>query len=147
MGIWQLTIDALDPLAMVRFWAPALGYEVQPPPEGHATWNDWYLSVGVPADELDLTGDGTDRIFDPEGHGPKIWFQPVSELPPGRHRFHLDLHVAPRDVPVTERVPLVEARVEELLAAGASIDERFDERPGHYHVTMRDLEGNVFCVA
>ena len=40
MTTWQLTIDCDDPARMVEFWAPALGYAVQPPPEGFATMND-----------------------------------------------------------------------------------------------------------
>ena len=76
---WHLTIDCTDPAVMVAFWGPALGYEVQPPPEGHATWNDWYRSVGVPEHELDPTGDGSDRIVDPSGRRPRFWFQAVPE--------------------------------------------------------------------
>jgi hypothetical protein len=148
MVTWQLTIDALDPDRMARFWAPALGYVAAPPPAGFTTWRDWYVAAGVPADELtDLSDDYCDRLLDPAGGGPKIWFQYVETLPPGRHRFHLDVYVAGRDVPVDERVVLVEAKVEALLTAGAAVGQRFDERPGHYHVTMTDPEGNVFCVA
>jgi hypothetical protein len=148
MVTWQLTIDALDPERLSRFWGPALGYVAAPPPTGFTTWRDWYAAAGVPADELASMGDHyCDRLVDPAGGGPKIWFQYVESLPPGRHRFHLDVYVAGREVPVDERARLVEARVFELLLAGAVVQERFDERPRRYSVTMLDPEGNVFCVA
>ena len=31
----------------------ALGYQIEPPPEGFTTWNAYYLSIGVSEDELD----------------------------------------------------------------------------------------------
>ncbi|WP_081967133.1 VOC family protein [Kitasatospora sp. NRRL B-11411] len=34
----QLTIDCSDPQRMVAFWAAALGYLPEPPPDGHPTW-------------------------------------------------------------------------------------------------------------
>lgn len=79
MADWQLTIDCHSPSRLVGFWAEVLGYEVMEPPSGFDTWNDWYLSVGVPADELDLDSDSADRVADPTGNGPSIWFQPVPE--------------------------------------------------------------------
>jgi hypothetical protein len=32
---------------MTRFWATALGYQIGPPPQGFAAWNDYYRSIGV----------------------------------------------------------------------------------------------------
>lgn len=149
---WQLTIDSRDPARLVRFWAFALGYAVQPPPEGFATWLAYYRSVGVPEEELrGEPEDFVDRIFDPAGEGPKIWFQLVAELPAGRHRFHLDLYPTGRDrsLPLEHRVEMVEARV----AAGAEVQGRYPsvvdapEGTEHYFVAMHDPEGNEFCVA
>ncbi len=54
----------------------ALGYEFEPPPEGAATWDDYWRDVGVGEEEL---GIGEDRIIDPAGSGPRIWFQVVPE--------------------------------------------------------------------
>lgn len=42
-----------------------------PPPNGYGSWDDFVRSIGVP-DEL---GGGADRIEDPNGEGPSIWFQ------------------------------------------------------------------------
>jgi len=150
MVTWQLTIDCADPARMVRFWGPALGYEVAPPPEGHATWNEWYLAVGVPAAELDLAGDGSDRLQDPTGAGPRIWFQVVPEAKTVKNRLHLDLYPTRRDrtLPWDRRTALVDGRVGELVEAGATVrDIRADPEHGFYGVVMLDPEGNEFCVA
>jgi hypothetical protein len=63
---WQLTIDCADPAPLVRFWSLALGYVPLEPPNGLPTWRAWYLSIGVPEEELG-EGDCTDRLRDPEG--------------------------------------------------------------------------------
>lgn len=152
---WQLTIDAIDPARMVQFWAPALGYKVQPPPTGFKTWNDYYLSIGVPEDELNTSADGTDRIYDPTGAGPTIWFQSVQEKAPGKNRFHLDLYPTRRDTSLTteQRVRVVEKLVTKLQFAGAGVLRRFPvDFPGAgesegYFVVMADPEGNEFCIA
>lgn len=150
---WQLTIDCADPEPLVRFWAAALNYEVTPPPEGFETWNDYYLSIGVPAEELDFTNDGADRLFDPNGEGPRIWFQVVPEPKQGKNRIHFDLFPTQRDrsLPLEERRRIVDARVAELAALGASVWRANLSEGGegaqHYGVTMKDPGGNEFCVA
>jgi hypothetical protein len=37
---------------MTLFWAAALGYVVEPPPEGLDTWNAYWGSLGVSDDEV-----------------------------------------------------------------------------------------------
>lgn len=69
---YQITVDCADPDRMARFWAEALGYQLEEPPAGSATWRDYWMSVGVPEDEV---GDGYDSIVDPVGGRPRIWFQ------------------------------------------------------------------------
>jgi hypothetical protein len=142
----HLTIDCRDPGAQVVFWSLALGYVPTPPPDGFSSWREWYLDVGVPEDELG-DGDCLDRIEDPSGSGPQIWFQPVPEPKTVKNRLHLDLRVAgPRSRPVEERAPLVDAKVAELVAAGATELRRLDGVKGHYAVVMQDPEGNEFCI-
>lgn len=149
MTEWQLTIDCENSSLLVQFWAEVLGYRVLEAPEGFETWNDWYLSVGVPIDELDLDGDGADRIVDPTGRGPRIWFQPVPEPKAGKNRLHLDVYVGGgRDTPITERRRRVDARVAELVEFGATVDRVGGHTEHeHYFVVLSDPEGNEFCVA
>lgn len=66
---FQLVIDCADPAPLARFWCEALGYVLEPSPEGFATWEMYWRDVGVPADEL---GTGDDCIVDPDGRGPRI---------------------------------------------------------------------------
>ena len=142
----HITIDAHDPSAQVRFWCLALDYRPAPPPSGFATWRDWYVSVGVPEDELG-DSDCQDRIEDPEGIGPPIWFQVVPEAKSVKNRVHLDLRVTEgRAVPVDERIPVVERKAAELVAAGATRLRVLQEGEGHYGVVMQDPEGNEFCI-
>jgi Glyoxalase-like domain len=65
---FQLVIDCADPDLLARFWVTALGYELEPPPTGFTSWDDYWRDVGVP--EADL-GIGADRIIDPDGGGPR----------------------------------------------------------------------------
>jgi len=49
---FQLVIDCRDPEPLASFWAAALGYEFEPPPEGFATWDDYWRHVGVGEEDL-----------------------------------------------------------------------------------------------
>src|SRR4051812_44942066 len=73
---YQLVIDCSESEPLARFWAEALHYVIAPPPPGFDSWDDFYRSIGVPDDEL---GIGADRIEDPNGEGPPVWFQVVPE--------------------------------------------------------------------
>ena len=98
---FQLVIDCADPEPLARFWAAALGYELEPPPEGFASWDAYWRDVGVPEDELGL---GADCITDPDGLGPRIWFQVVPERKAVKNRLHLDIGASGgRAVPIQKR--------------------------------------------
>ena len=140
----QITIDCRNPDVLVPFWCAALDYEPQPPPEGHATWRDWYLSIGVSADELG-DSDGQDRIRDPEGIRPLIWFQVVPEPKTAKNRVHLDVIVG-RGLPKPQRIQVVEERAARLQALGATRLRHLDEYEDHYGVVLQDPEGNEFCL-
>jgi Glyoxalase-like domain len=58
---FQLVIDCADPEPLVRFWAAALGYELEPPPDGFASWDMYRRDLRAPEDEL---GAGADCIVD-----------------------------------------------------------------------------------
>jgi hypothetical protein len=147
----QIVIDCTDPARLVPFWALALDYVPSPPPTGFGTWNEWYRSVGVPDEELDLTGDGTDRVVDPDGAGPPIWFQAVPETKLVKNRLHLDIQVGRDDggvkLPYEERRRRVRAKADELIAARGR-ELRLEDNPTYerYFVTLADPEGNEFCL-
>jgi Glyoxalase-like domain len=144
----QVTIDCAEPTVLARFWATALDYELQPPPDGHTSWHAWYRSVGVPAEELAGFPDEPDRVVDPAGIGPKMWFQAVPEGKVVKNRVHLDLEASGgRSEPIEIRRRKVDTEVERLVAAGASVFRVLDEDGiDHYGVVLRDPEGNEFCV-
>jgi hypothetical protein len=122
----------------------------EPPPAGFDSWLAYYPHV-VPEENLEGDPDDyIDRIVDPAGEGPKIWFQPVPEKKSVKTRFHFDIHVADRSAPMEEIVATVDAKVAELVALGATVDHpnRIDtDTLQRYGVVMHDPEGNEFCVA
>ena len=142
---YQLVIDCAWPEPLARFWAEALHYVVEPPPDGFDSWDDFYRSIGVPEDEL---GVGADSITDPRGEGPRIWFQVVSEEKSIKNRLHLDLHASGgRSTPLSARRELVEAEAQRLVALGATrLRAISEEGLDHYAVAMLDPEGNEFDI-
>ena len=89
--VLPVVIDCASPEPLAHFWAEALHYVIAPPPAGFESWDDFYRSIGVPDDEL---GIGDDRIEDPNGEGPGIWFQVVPEKKSIKNRIHVDVHEA-----------------------------------------------------
>lgn len=148
--ILQLTIDCADPGRLATFWAGALGYVPEPPPGGHPTWRAYWQDMGLPDEELPPgAGEVPESITDPKGVGPRVWFQQVPEPKAVKNRVHLDLKVSGgREVPLALRTERVDAKVEEVVAAGATVLRVMDE-PGmaYYAVVLQDPEGNEFCVA
>jgi hypothetical protein len=145
MVFWQLTIDANDPALLARFWARALGYQPAPPTEPETTWHAHYRA------RLGGQAAFDDRLFDPAGLRPPIWFQEVPEAKVGKNRLHLDLYPTGRDneLPLERRIRIVEAKVAELVGLGASVERRTrhdDPEDPVYYVVMHDPEGNEFCV-
>jgi hypothetical protein len=73
-------------------------------------------------------GIGDDRIIDPAGHGPRIWFQVVPEGKTVKNRLHLDIGVSGgRSVPIEVRRQRVDAEAARLAAAGATIVRSLQE--------------------
>lgn len=135
----QIVVDANDPLALARFWADALHYEVEDTTE----LIDRVLDAGLATRDLvhedggrlywnDLVG-----IGDPTSTGPRLLFQRNVKRKAAKNRLHLDLTVGP------ERRDTEVAR---LLERGAEVLYEVDEPAGR-HVTMADPEGNEFCVS
>ncbi len=150
MRTFQLTIDCAEPAVLTRFWATALGYDVEAPPGGFDSWNAYWRSVGVPEDELDDDVDAADSLVDPTGRGPRIWFQKVPEVKEVKNRLHLDLTASGgRTVPPAQRREQVLAEEARLVSAGATRVRVLDgeaEGIDHFAVTLADPEGNEFCI-
>ncbi|MCA1824307.1 MAG: VOC family protein [Mycobacteriales bacterium] len=142
---FQLVVDCADPEPLARFWAAALGYELEPPPAGFASWDEYRRDLGVPEPEL---GGGADCIVDPVGRGPRIWFQVVPEHKTTKNRLHIDIGVSGgRAVPMEMRRQRVDAAAARLADLGAQlVGTLAEEGLDHYAVAMRDPEGNEFDI-
>jgi len=139
----QVVIDCTDPAQLAQFWATALHYKVEDPPEGFATWEAWLADAGIPESEWNSAS----ALVDPDGAGPRIYFQRVPESKVVKNRVHLDLNVsAKREVGAEEGRRRVDAEVERLTGVGASVARPGGEERGEYWVVMQDPEGNEFCV-
>ncbi len=137
----QIVFDAAAPEKLAEFWELALGYVSEPPPEGFVSWEDFGRSIGLPESEF---GAQASRI-DPEGAGPRLYFQRVPEGKTAKNRVHLDVRVAGRGVRGEARKRLVSEHVERLVQAGASIAWETSDVRGDA-IVMLDPEGNEFCV-
>jgi hypothetical protein len=106
--IKNLTVDCEDALAVARFWAAALGSNVDEDSTSEKAF-------------VEASGWG----------GPNIWFRGARGSKTARNRLHLDLRA----------MTTMDEEVDRLVALGATVEERYDGI-----VTMRDPEGNEFCV-
>lgn len=138
----QIVFDATDPALLADFWALALGYTVQPPPEGFESWDEWAAAMEIPEENWN----DASAVVDPEVIGPRIFFQRVPEGKTAKNRLHLDVNVGGgHDVPIDDRRAMVNAEVARLVVAGASTIGPVEQR-GEYWVVLADPEGNEFCV-
>ena len=138
---FQVTFDAADPATVAEFWAAALGYIVQPPPEGYDSWDEFADAVGIPEDERDHLA----SAIDPDGNGPRLLFQKVPEGKTVKNRVHLDVNVTEHGLSPEERRPIIDQEVGRLQALGATKLTDFNDATGTWTV-MQDVEGNEFCV-
>ncbi len=139
---FQVTFDANDVPGLVAFWATALGYIEQPSPAGFDSWQQWAAAEGIPREEWDSRG----ALIDPEGVGPRIFFQRVPEGKAGKNRVHLDVNAGGgQDADQEQRRDAVDAHVERLLAMGGALVQEFNEDEERW-IVMQDPEGNEFCV-
>jgi hypothetical protein len=139
----QVVFDCADPDRQARFWAEALHYVLQPPPSGFDDWDAWADSMGIPPDQRN----DFSAALDPDGIGPRLFFQRVPEGKVAKNRVHLDINASGgRDVPEDERRPRVDAEVARLKELGATDTRGAMDLHGEYWVRMNDPEGNEFCV-
>ena len=138
----QVTFDCADPDRLATFWAEVLGYRKQDPPPGFATWPEFLAANGVPEDQWDSAS----AVIDPDGVGPRFFFQKVPEPKTVKNRMHLDVNVGGGlATPVAERKVRVDATAQRLLALGAT-RLGAHEQHGEYWIVMADPEGNEFCL-
>ena len=71
----QVVFDAADPDRLSRFWAAALGYRLQDPPDGFATWPEFLKSIGVPESEWSSAS----AIVDPAGKVHERLHEPIAK--------------------------------------------------------------------
>src|SRR3954453_6726539 len=138
----QITFDCADPNALAGFWNDALGYRYDSPPPGFATWDEALGHFGVPAE---ARNDASASV-DPDGVGPRLWFQKVPEGKVAKNRLHLDIRAAP-GLEGEERMAALGAEGEGVEPLGATRVKRFEPDPpmsGGFLV-MQDPEGNEFC--
>jgi Glyoxalase-like domain len=138
----QVVIDCSDPDVLSCFWPNALGYKLQDPPDGFASWEDFLREMKVPEEDWNSAS----AVVDPDGIGPRIYFQRVPEGKQVKNRLHLDLSVGGgHGTPLEERKVSVDAEVERLRGEGATVVGPMELR-GEYWVVMQDPEGNEFCL-
>lgn len=135
----QIAFDCSDPIRLAAFWAAALGYIVQPPPDGYERWEDFLSEAGIPQEQW---GDRY-AIVDPEGKGPRVFFQRVPEGKTAKNRVHLDVSVATREVGGEERAARLQAEAQRLVDQGATLVRSYEEM-GERWITLLDPEGNEF---
>jgi hypothetical protein len=139
----QVVFDCADPGRQTAFWAETLRYVVPSPPGDFATWDDWARAEGIPESEWN----DASAIVDPDGVGPRIFFQRVPEPKVAKNRVHLDVNASGGpEVTTEERRGRVDAEVQRLKALGATDARGAMEKNGEYWVRMNDPEGNEFCI-
>ncbi|HEX9410379.1 MAG TPA: VOC family protein [Actinomycetota bacterium] len=138
----QVVIDCADPARLANFWASALGYKLQDPPDGYSTWEEFLRAMRIPEEDWNSAS----AVVDPEGKGPRVYFQRVPEGKVVKNRVHLDLNVGGgRETPIEKRKARVDEEAERLVGEGATRVRPVDQR-GEYWVVMQDPEGNEFCL-
>ena len=147
----QITFDAHDPASAVDLLARRAGLcasgtagsRVPAGVDPLVVWDQFLARIGVPAEERNSKS----AIEDPEGHGPRVFFQQVPEGKVAKNRVHLDVRAAP-GLQGDERMAALETECERLVALGGKRVERFEPEPpmSAGWIVMTDPEGNEFCL-
>jgi hypothetical protein len=136
----QVTFDCAEPRAVAEFWKVVLGYVDPPVPEGFDSWDAFDESL--PAESRGAAW----ACQDPNGVGPRLFFQRVPEPKTVKNRLHLDVRVG-TGMTGDERVAALEAEAARLEAFGARrvhLLPADDENEAC--LVMQDVEGNEFCL-
>jgi catechol 2,3-dioxygenase-like lactoylglutathione lyase family enzyme len=137
----QVTFDCADPRALSTFWNDVLGYEFPAPPPGFDSWDAF--SETLPEEKRNMAS----ASQDPDGVGPRLFFQQVPEPKTVKNRLHLDVRAAP-GLEGEERMAALEAEAARLVGLGATRVERHEPAlpMSGGHIIMQDPEGNEFCL-
>lgn len=147
----QITFDCHDPISQATFWAETLGYVIPGPPgvrldagdDPFAAWQEFVEGLGIDLKPEDLRA----AIEDPQGRGPRVFFQVVPEEKIVKNRIHLDVRAAP-GLQNHERMQALEDECQRLQDMGAQRLERVEPNPPMEpgFIVMADPEGNEFCL-
>ncbi len=121
-----------------------LGYQIQPPPSGFASWDEALDTWGVPSQ---LRNSRSAALPLDDESGPRLFFQQVPEHKTVKNRLHLDVRAAP-GLEGEERMTALDTEATRLVGLGATRVRRVDPdgRMETGFVVMQDLEGNEFCL-
>jgi hypothetical protein len=135
----NITFDCADPTALATFWADVFGY---PHPEWPEALKAEMLAGGLTEEQLS----DKSAIEDPEGIGPRLFFQRVPEGKSAKNRMHIDLRATPGRRPTDDELT---AEKDRIVALGAKVVVEYDDNWGpvrEHHFVMQDPEGNEFCI-
>jgi hypothetical protein len=139
----QVVFDCADPAALAKFWSKALGYEMEPPPEGFSSWEEWAVEQGIPEERWN----DANAAVDPAGLRPRLFFQKVPEPKKTKNRLHLDVKfTAGLDISPEEAKRMAQEEAHRLEGIGAKTVGPMSEL-GEFWIVMQDPEGNEFCVS
>lgn len=121
---FQVTFDCADPGRVGRFWCDVLGYTaVAAEPQ-----ESWFACV------------------DPEGNGPRLYFQRVPEGKIVKNRVHLDVRVGV-GLKGAERLAVLEDECARLIDLGGTrVRLMLADEENESCLVMHDVEGNEFCL-
>jgi hypothetical protein len=99
--------------------------------------------MGVPEEHRNTRS----ALEDPDGRGPRLFFQQVPEDKVAKNRLHLDVRAAP-GLAGEQRMAALEAECDRLVALGAKRLRRDEPAPplSLGFIVMADPEGNEFCL-
>ena len=136
----QVTFDCADPRAVAEFWKAVLGYVDPPTPPGFDSWDAFDATLPV-----ERRG-SVWACQDPEGVGPRLFFQRVPEAKAVKNRVHLDVRVG---VGLTgeERLAALEKEADRLEPLGGRrVRLLRADGVNESCLVMQDVEGNEFCL-
>lgn len=136
----QVTFDCANPRAVAQFWKAVLGYVDPPVPPGFDSWDGFDASL--PEERRGSAW----ACQDPNGVGPRLFFQRVPEGKVVKNRVHLDVRVGV-GLKGEERVAALEAEAARLEPLGARrVHLLVADEVNESCLVMQDVEGNEFCL-